>query len=108
MKSPAMLPLRKDPIQNQDSTVIITQQDTIFPQLLEKWPTGYKTFMHDTHFSNKTEDQHNDPKDNPRTDNKISETKLDFKNYEDKYDEYKEDHSYSPKSDESVIKIESE
>ena len=48
-----MSPLRKDTISNQDSTIIITQQDPILPPLLEKLLTGYKPFMHDTHFSKK-------------------------------------------------------
>ena len=55
MISTEMLPPRKDPIINQDSTRILAQQDTIRPTLLWKWSTGYKPFIDDTHFSNKTE-----------------------------------------------------
>ena len=47
IESPAMLPPRKDPIPNQDSTRIITQKDTILPPLLEKGPTGHKPFFDD-------------------------------------------------------------
>ena len=55
MKSPAILPPRKDPIPNQYSTIIITQLDPILPPILSKLRTGYKPFIDDTHFSNKTE-----------------------------------------------------
>ena len=63
MKSPEMSPSIKDPITNQDSTRIITQQEPILLQLLEKWTTGYKSFIDDTKFSNKSEDEHNDSTD---------------------------------------------
>ena len=60
MKSPEMLPPRKEPIINQDSTRIITQQDPILSPFLSKWPNGYKPFSDDKKFSNETEDEHND------------------------------------------------
>ena len=44
-----MSPPRKYHIQNQYITRIITQQDPIFPPILEKWPTGYKPFFNDRH-----------------------------------------------------------
>ena len=66
MKSPEMSPPIKDPITNQDSTRIITQQEPTLLPLLEKWTTGYKSFIDDTKFSNKSEDEHNDSTDNSR------------------------------------------
>ena len=54
-----MLPPKKDPIPNQDSNIIITQQYPNLPPILEKWPTGYKPFIDDTKFSNKTEEERN-------------------------------------------------
>ena len=54
MKSPAILPPRKDPIQNQDSTRIINEKYPILPPLLAKYPTGYKPIFNDTHYPNKT------------------------------------------------------
>ena len=62
-----MSPQRKDPIPNQDSNKIITQQDPILPPLLEKYPTGYNPLFNDTHNPNKTDDDLNDSKDNSRT-----------------------------------------
>ena len=62
-----MSPPRKDPIPNQYSTSIITQQDPILPPLLEKWPTGYKPFLNYTHFSNKSEEKDNNYTDSSRT-----------------------------------------
>ena len=50
IKSPVISPLRKNPIPNQDSTIIITQQDPIIPPLLANWYTGYKSFFNYTHF----------------------------------------------------------
>ena len=50
MKSPAMSPPIKDPIQNKDSTRIINQRDLILPPLLAKGPTGNIPFIDDTHF----------------------------------------------------------
>ena len=67
-----MRPSRKDPITNQDSTRIIIQQDPILPPFVSKQPTGYKPFLNDTHFSNKTEEEHNNSTDNLRTENKDS------------------------------------
>ena len=64
-----MLPPRKDPITNQDSSRIITQQDPILPPLLSKWSTGHKTFIDDVHFSNKIENKHSDSTDYACTDN---------------------------------------
>ena len=49
----------KDPIPNQYSNIVITQQDTILPQLLEKWPTIHEPFINDTHFSDKIDDINN-------------------------------------------------
>ena len=59
MKSSAMSPPRRDPITNQYGT-IITQKYPIVPPHLEKEHTGHKPFSDDKHFSNKTEDKHND------------------------------------------------
>ena len=71
LKSPTILPPRKDPIPNQDITKIITQQDPNLPPHLSKGPTGCKTFIDDTHFSNITENEHTDTTDNSRTYNHI-------------------------------------
>ena len=84
MKSPEMSPPRKYPIPNQDSTRIITHQYPTLPQLLANYPTGYKPFIDDKHFSNKTEDEHNDYTDNSRTKNEDSMNNLDVKKDEDK------------------------
>ena len=62
-----MSPPRKDPIPNQDSTVIVIQQDPTLPPNLSKWTTGYKSFFSDTYFSNITEEEHNDYTDNSHT-----------------------------------------
>ena len=64
IKSPKMSPPRKDQIPNQNSTRIINKQDPILPPLLEKYPTGYKQLLNDTHYSNKIEDDFNDYTDN--------------------------------------------
>ena len=47
-----MSPPIKDPLTNQYSTRIITQQNPILPPILEKGPTGHKSFIDDTYFSN--------------------------------------------------------
>ena len=72
MKSPEISPPRKDPIPNQDSTRIITQQDPKLPPNLSKGPTGHKPFINDTHYSNPIENEHTDTADNSRTDNEYS------------------------------------
>ena len=72
MKSPAMLPPRNYPIKNQDTTRIITQQDPILTPLLSKQHTVYKPFIDDKQCSNKTEDEHNDYKNNSRIENENS------------------------------------
>ena len=74
-----MFPPGKDLIIDQNSTRIITQQDPILSPLLAKWPTGYKPFLDDTHFSNKTEDKHNYSTDNSRTKNKYSVNNMNVK-----------------------------
>ena len=79
-----MLPPRKDPIPNQDSTIIINKKYPILPPLLEKWPTEYKSFINDTYFSNKTEVKHNDSKDNSYTENEDSVNKPKVKKVENK------------------------
>ena len=99
-----MSPPRKDPIQNKYSTIIITQKYPILTPLLENWPTLYKPFFNDTHFSNKTEEEHNFSTDNSRTENNYSVNNLNVKKDEDKDTEYKEDDSEAPKSDKIVIK----
>ena len=48
-----MSPPRKDPIPNQDSTKIITQQYPILAPLLLIRTTEYKPFIDDTHKKNK-------------------------------------------------------
>ena len=53
MKPPEMSPPKKDPIPNQDSNRIITQQDPILPPLLEKYPTRFKPLFNHTHYPNK-------------------------------------------------------
>ena len=53
MKSSSMLPPRKDSIPNKYSNRFITQQDPILPPLFAKVPTGHKSIIGDTHFSNK-------------------------------------------------------
>ena len=73
------MPPRKDPIPNQDSSRIINLQDPILPPLLEKWSTGYKPFIYDTHFSNKTENKQNNSTDNSRTENYESVNNLNVK-----------------------------
>ena len=69
MKSPEMSPPRKGPITNQDSTIIINQQDPIILMFFKpRVPTGHKQFIDETHFPNKTENEHNDSTDNSRND----------------------------------------
>ena len=53
IKSPEMPPPKKDPIPNQDSTIIINQKDPILPPLLSKCPTVYKPFIGYAQFSKK-------------------------------------------------------
>ena len=86
MKSPSMLPPIKHPIPNQYSNIIITRQDKILPKWLEKWPTGHKPFIDDTHFSNKTEHKHNYSTDNSCTENEDYVNKTNIDKDEDKYD----------------------
>ena len=74
-----MSPPRKDPIPNQYSTRIITQQDPILLPLLSNWPTGYKPFFDDKLFSDKKKDERNDSSDNSRTDSKDSLNNLNAK-----------------------------
>ena len=58
-----MPPPRKDPIPNQDSNRIVTQQDSILPPILEKYPIGYKPLFNNTHYPNNTDDDLNDSTD---------------------------------------------
>ena len=81
-----MSPPRKNPITNQDSTRIITQQDPILPPTLPKGPTGYKPFFDDTHLSNKTKDMNNDSTYNSHTANEYSVNNLNVKKDKDTYD----------------------
>ena len=109
MKFPAMSPKRKDPNLNQYSNRIINAQDPILPPLLEKYPTGYKTLLNDTHYPNKTKDNLNDSTDNSGTEVDDYFNKLNFKKGEDKDNEYKYYTSQDLNSSESVInKTESE
>ena len=55
MKSPSISPPRKNPIPNQDITIIITQQDLNLSPHLTEVPTVNKPFIDDTKFSNTTE-----------------------------------------------------
>ena len=103
MKSPEISPPRKYPIPNQDSTRIITQQDTNLPPHLTKVLTGRKTFIDDTRFSDPTENENTGSTDNTRTDTKYYVNKINVDKDEDNDDEYKEDNLEAPKSDESVI-----
>ena len=84
-----MLLPRKDPIQNQDGSRIITQQDPILPPHLSKGTTGHKTFIDDTHFSNPIENEYNNSTDNSCTDNEDSVDKTNIDKDEDKDFEYK-------------------
>ena len=52
--------------------------------------------------SNHMENEQTDTTDNSRTDNKYYEDKMSVYKYEDKNDEYKENNSETPKSDESL------
>ena len=83
-----MLPPKKDPIPNQDSNIIITQQDPIIPPLLAKYPIGYKALFNYTHYPNKTDDKLNYSTDSSRTDIDDYLYKLNVNKYEDRYDEY--------------------
>ena len=56
-KSPAMLPPITDQIPDQYSIIIINEQVPILPELVAKYPTGYRPFLYDVHYSNKTEDK---------------------------------------------------
>ena len=42
IKSPTMLPPRKDLIPNQDNNRLSTEKDQSFPPHLEKFPPGFK------------------------------------------------------------------
>ena len=55
LKSPSISPPRKNPIPNQDITIIITQQDLNLSPHLTEVPTVNKPFIDDTKFSNTTE-----------------------------------------------------
>ena len=83
------MPQRKDPIPNQDSNIIITQQDPKLPPHLEKGTTGHKPFIDYTHFSNPIEKEHTDTTDNVGTDNEHSADKMILDKDEYKDDEYK-------------------
>ena len=72
-----MSPLRKDPIPNQDNTIIITQQDPILQPLLAKWPIENKPFIDDT--NKKTGGKHKDYTYNSCTENKDSVNKWNVK-----------------------------
>ena len=98
-----MLPPIKDTISNQYSTRVITQQDPILPPLLSIWSTGHKPFIDYTHFSNPTENKHNDATDNSCIDNKDYMKGNNLNKDGNKDNECKEDDSESHKSDGSVI-----
>ena len=83
------MPQRKDPIPNQDSNIIINQQDPKLPPHLEKGTTGHKPFIDYTHFSNPIEKEHTDTTDNVGTDNEHSADKMILDKDEYKDDEYK-------------------
>ena len=56
------MPSIKDPIPNQDSTIIINEKYPILPPLLWNFTTEYKPFFNDKNYYNKTEDENNDSK----------------------------------------------
>ena len=93
LKSPAILPPRKYPIQNQDSNIIIIQQDVNLPPHLSKGPTRHKPFIDYTHFSNHVESKHTYTTYNLRTDRKYYVDEINVDRDEDKDNEYKEDNS---------------
>ena len=61
MKSPAMLPPRKDPITNQYINQLVTKKYQSLPPQLPKFPPVLKSIL------NKVEDDFNDSTDNSRT-----------------------------------------
>ena len=79
MNTPAILPPIKDPIPNQDSTIMTTQQYSTLPLVWAKWPTGCKPFFDGKMFSNKIEDKHNDSINNSRTENEYYVNNLNVK-----------------------------
>ena len=104
----AMSPPRKDLILNKDSNRIITQQDTILPPLLAKYPTVYKPLFNGKHDPNSTEDEPNDSTDNSRNESGDSVNKLKVKNNEDNYDEYKDENPQLLKKMKVLSKTEKE
>ena len=86
LKSPENLPPRNNPVPNQDSTIITTQQDPNLPPHLSKLPTEHKPFIDDAHFSNPTENENTDTTDNTRTDNEDSVDKMNVDKDDDKDD----------------------
>ena len=108
-KLPAITPSIKDTIPNQDSKIIITQQDRYFPPILAKYPTGYKPLFNDTNDPNKTHDNLNDSTDNSRTEIDYYLNKLNVIKDEDREDESKNENSQALNSNErKTSKTESE
>ena len=62
MKPPAILPPRKDPIQNQDIDMLDTEKYQILPPQLPKFRLGYRSLINDA------EKNRNDSTDTSRTD----------------------------------------
>ena len=60
MKSPAILPPRKDPITNQDINRLITEKYQILPPHLAKYPPGFKVLINYAPDPNSTEGDCND------------------------------------------------
>ena len=60
MKSPAILPPRKDPITNQDINRLITGKYQKLLPHLATFPPGFKSLINDARDTNSTEDDIND------------------------------------------------
>ena len=54
MKSPAMLPPRKEPITNQYINRLITEKDQSLTQHLETFPLGFESLINEAHDHNST------------------------------------------------------
>ena len=103
MKSPTISPPRKDPIPNQDINRLNTPKDPSLPPIIEKYLTGYKPLLNDTHDTSSTEDDPNYSTDNSRNEKEDSVNKLKVNNNKHKEYEYKDENSAALKNDKSVI-----
>ena len=103
MKSPAMSPLRKDPILNQDINRLITKKDQNIPPHFEKFPPGSKSFLNDANDPNSTDYDLNDSTDTSRNEKEDSVNNMRVTNNKDIDDKYKDENSKSLNSNESFI-----